>query len=140
MDHKLLYYLRTDILAFYEKQAKNIWVWEWRVSSWLFAFLSDMLTELNTKVQGVSHLISDLYQHVEAFRGYVDVDPTQSDNNTEMFPIVADIPSEEVNLNKYRMLLQELKDQFQLRFKDFQHIKNDLSIFASPPYCYSHCS
>ena len=92
---------------------------------WLndLAFLNDMtqmLSDLNLKLQSKDQLVHKMLKHVESFMAKLLLIKHQllSKKNTDLSTL-SERDSESIGHTKYCGLLEKLKDEFENRFQDF---------------------
>ncbi|XP_012554783.2 general transcription factor II-I repeat domain-containing protein 2 [Hydra vulgaris] len=107
-------------------------------NDWLndLAFLVDitqMLMELNIKLQGKDQLISKLYENVETFVLKLKLLKQQlSQKSLIHFKTLSERNTNTVDYEKYCNLILKVIDEFDTRFCDFKEEKNELDLFSHP--------
>ncbi|KAK7886513.1 hypothetical protein WMY93_026134 [Mugilogobius chulae] len=115
-------------------------------STWLtdLAFLVDItkqLNALNVSLQGKDAVISQLYAHIRAFKTKLHLfhrHLLQAEPNTTHFPalhgVLESLPPDNVHaqMEKYADAISALMEEFNVRFRDFVTIEQDLALFSSP--------
>ncbi|XP_004213339.2 general transcription factor II-I repeat domain-containing protein 2-like [Hydra vulgaris] len=107
-------------------------------NDWLndLAFLVDitqMLMELNIKLQGKDQLISKLYENVETFVLKLKLLKQQlSQKSLIHFKTLSERNTNTVDYEKYCNLILKVIDEFDTRFCDFKEVKNELDLFSHP--------
>ena len=105
---------------------------------WLndLAFLVDItkyLMELNLKLQGKKQFINNLYEHVKAFINKLQLFHQQFNlKNIVHFSTLSTRQSETVDHVKYSALINNLINEFELRFSDFSDRFTEMKLFADP--------
>ena len=105
---------------------------------WLndLAFLVDItkyLMELNLKLQGKKQFINNLYEHVKAFINKLQLFHQQFNlKNIVHFSTLSTRQSEIVDHVKYSALINNLINEFELRFSDFSDRFTEMKLFADP--------
>ena len=100
------------------------------------AFLIDMtqmLMELNLKLQGKDQLISKLFENVETFVLKLKLLKQQLSSKVLVhFKALSERNINTIDSERYCTLILKLIDEFDTRFCDFKKEKNELDLFAHP--------
>ncbi|XP_065668179.1 general transcription factor II-I repeat domain-containing protein 2A-like [Hydra vulgaris] len=100
------------------------------------AFLIDMtqmLMELNLKLQGKDQLISKLFENVETF--VLKLKLLKQQLSSKVLVHFKALSERNINIiysERYCTLILKLIDEFDTRFCDFKKVKNELDLFAHP--------
>lgn len=104
-----------------------------------FAFMVDILShlnELNTKLQGNNHVVSELYHRVGGFMGQLVVWEGQlkaGEVKDDAFPTLknrSSIPTAKVDMERYAEFIEGLKAEFERRFQDLKNLEVDICLFS----------
>ena len=101
-------------------------------------FLTDIsqhLSDLNLKLQGISQLVNKMFEHICAFEKKLKFFQVQLSNATlTHFICLANWKLEFPNLDctNYRTSEQKLRDEFAKRFTDLRQNKIKLKLYAQP--------
>lgn len=103
------------------------------------ALITDMTNHLNTlnlKLQKTNQTISELVSHVDSFRRKLTLFKNHLENNIlHFFPscqILFEEHSTNCDFKKQLNVIESLKSQFDLRFSDFETLRQDLILFENP--------
>lgn len=104
------------------------------------AFLTDFtnhLNDLNLKMQGKDKLITDLVGCINGFRSKLKIFASTIGINSLVHfkscqKIVEDFPDENVDFSEFQKNVKDVQDEFDKRFRDFEEIKKDISLFSNP--------
>uniref|UniRef100_A0A3P9LV82 SPIN-DOC-like zinc-finger domain-containing protein n=1 Tax=Oryzias latipes TaxID=8090 RepID=A0A3P9LV82_ORYLA len=105
---------------------------------WIFdvAFMvdiTDLLNNLNVKLQGKEQIITELFDHIKAFQMKLQLLCRHlSAGNFAHFPSLRDVNVEVDRLPEYGELLSNLNKEFDLRFVDFKKTAGDMELFSQP--------
>ena len=105
---------------------------------WLndLAFLIDitqMLSDLNLKLQGKDQLVHKMFEHVESFLARLMLIKNQLlSKKTTHLSTLSERVSESIDHDKYCGLLEKLEDEFENRCQDFKKAKIHLAMFSDP--------
>jgi hypothetical protein len=128
---KRFYDLKNEIILFCSENDSYIEELSSPEFNFDLAFLIDLtqhLNELNTKLQGKDHLVTDLYSFIKAFEAKLKLWEFQiRNNNYSHFEICKEVKEEflgsEFNHNSHLILIQDLINEFYIRFSDFKNQK-----------------
>ena len=140
---KRTYNISEDIYNFLKENGKAIEEFKNEEFMLDFAFCIDMLQQLNglnTKLQGRSQLVTDLYRHVGGFEGRLSLWITQFQSReldeTVFTKLSNRMKKPDADLDfayeKYADLLIALRSQFEDRFADFRSLSDALHLFSAP--------
>uniref|UniRef100_A0A3P9KMN0 SPIN-DOC-like zinc-finger domain-containing protein n=1 Tax=Oryzias latipes TaxID=8090 RepID=A0A3P9KMN0_ORYLA len=105
---------------------------------WIFdvAFMvdiTDLLNNLNVKLQGKEQIITELFDHIKAFQMKLQLLCRHlSAGNFAHFPSLRDVNVEVDRFPEYGELLSNLNKEFDLRFVDFKKTAGDMELFSQP--------
>ena len=106
--------------------------------NWLndLAFLlhiTQILSDLNLKLQGKDELVRKMFEHVESFMAKLMLIKNQllSKKTTHLFTLTERV-AQSIDHTKYCGLLENLQNEFESRFQDFKNAKIDLAMFSDP--------
>uniref|UniRef100_A0A3P9LAR0 SPIN-DOC-like zinc-finger domain-containing protein n=1 Tax=Oryzias latipes TaxID=8090 RepID=A0A3P9LAR0_ORYLA len=105
---------------------------------WIFdvAFMvdiTDLLNNLNVKLQGKEQFITELFDHIKAFQMKLQLLCRHLiAGNFAHFPSLRDVNVEVDRLPEYGELLSNLNKEFDLRFVDFKKTAGDMELFSQP--------
>ncbi|XP_063748741.1 general transcription factor II-I repeat domain-containing protein 2B-like [Eleginops maclovinus] len=128
--------LREEIREFQAMKTNNIQVPT--DSHWLadLAFLVDiteLLNILNLQLQGRDQMITQMYDHVKAFKQKFQLLSRHlSKGNLEHFPSLREVGLMEEDTPKYLNILNNLEVEFDHRFEDFRGNTTAFELFAQP--------
>ena len=140
--------LRNEIAEF--MNAKKQDVPELKCYQWLcdLSFLTDIISHLNNlnlHLQGVGKFVSSLYDHVKAFQRKLELLQKQlKEGDLAHFMACKKLTEENRNGNeamkllrseKYTNLIENVKQEFQRRFCDFQSHEAEFRLFFNPFHC-----
>ena len=141
--------LRNEIAEF--MNAKKQDVPELKCYQWLcdLSFLTDIMSHLNNlnlHLQGVGKFVSSLYDHVKAFQRKLELLQKQlKEGDLAHFMACKKLTEENRNGNeamkllrseKYTNLIENVKQEFQRRFCDFQSHEAEFRLFSNPFHCH----
>ncbi|KAJ8876859.1 hypothetical protein PR048_021306 [Dryococelus australis] len=97
--------------------------------------ITGYLNELNLKLQGKDHLVSDLVGHINGFRSKLNLFTTALEENdfsccrqlTEEFE-----NDEALGFSEFSINIQNIMAEFNIRFQDFEGMKSSILIFNNP--------
>ncbi|XP_067243660.1 general transcription factor II-I repeat domain-containing protein 2B-like [Chanodichthys erythropterus] len=124
--------LRDEIRVFQKSKDGNIQVPTDK--KWLsdLAFLVDV-TELNVQLQGKDQIITQLFDHVRAFKQKLLLLRRHlSAGNLVHFPCLGGVGMVKEKVHEYDAVLSNLIQEFDSRFEDFRHSTADFELFAQP--------
>ena len=133
------YNLLHEIQLFVELKGHH--VPELQNDSWLMdlAFLVDITThlnELNTKIQGKNQIVTQLYEHIKAFRLKLRLWERQLlENKASHFPCLNKFITNgtaSIDLSQFAEEISILKTEFSQRMACFDVHEQDFKIFSSP--------
>lgn len=137
---KRFFELREEIKYFMHQKGRPVSQLE--DAEWLndLAFMVDItehLNWLNTKMQGRDKLVTEFYDSVRAFELKLNLWEKQLPlGNFAHFPtlkLTGEIHgTAQVNRERYRQKIAELRDEFEERFLDFRKLDKDFTIFRTP--------
>ena len=140
--------LRNEIAEF--MNAKKQDVPELKCYQWLcdLSFLTDIMSHLNNlnlHLQGVGKFVSSLFDHVKAFQRKLELLQKQlKEGDLAHFMACKKLTEENRNGNeamkllrseKYTNLIENVKQEFQRRFCDFQSHEAEFRLFSNPFHC-----
>uniref|UniRef100_A0A8C7WS93 General transcription factor II-I repeat domain-containing protein 2A-like n=1 Tax=Oryzias sinensis TaxID=183150 RepID=A0A8C7WS93_9TELE len=105
---------------------------------WIFdvAFMveiTDLLNNLNGKLQGKEQIITELFDHIKAFQMKLQLLCRHlSAGNLAHFPSLREVNVKVDRLPEYGELLSNLNKEFDLRFVDFKKTAGDMELFSQP--------
>ncbi|XP_065667666.1 uncharacterized protein LOC136087962 [Hydra vulgaris] len=95
--------------------------------------MTQMLMELNLKLQGKDQLISKLFENVETFVLKLKLLKQQLSSKVLVhFKALSERNINTIDSERYCTLILKLIDEFDTRFCDFKNEKNELDLFAHP--------
>jgi hypothetical protein len=138
--------IRNDIEAFFRENACQKSgivdaVALFASHEWMFdlAFLVDLtrhLNILNITLQRRNQLVTDMIDCICAFRQKISLFKRDFEKGIyRHFPAITELKSQNVNsptMDQYVQHLTTVEDNFDQRFKDFQHKEADLHLFRNP--------
>ena len=97
--------------------------------------MTNYLNILNSKLQKTDQTISQLVSHIDSFRRKLILFKHQLENNVFHFFLSCQILFEEHGTNcdfrKQLNIIESLIGQFDMRFSDFETLKQDLTLFEN---------
>ncbi|XP_073346963.1 general transcription factor II-I repeat domain-containing protein 2-like [Pagrus major] len=128
--------LREEIGAFQATKKNNIQVpsdKHWISDLAFLVDITELLNILNLQLQGKDQIISQLYDHVRAFKQkLLLLSRHLSTGNLAHFPSLREVGLMEEDKPKYLDILSNLVVEFDNRFKDFQENATAFELFAQP--------
>uniref|UniRef100_A0A3P9JPU4 SPIN-DOC-like zinc-finger domain-containing protein n=1 Tax=Oryzias latipes TaxID=8090 RepID=A0A3P9JPU4_ORYLA len=95
--------------------------------------ITDLLNNLNVKLQGKEQIIPELFDHIKAFQMKLQLLCRHlSAGNLAHFPSLRYVNVEVDRLPEYGELLSNLNKEFDLRFVDFKKTAGDMELFSQP--------
>uniref|UniRef100_A0A3P9MDH9 SPIN-DOC-like zinc-finger domain-containing protein n=1 Tax=Oryzias latipes TaxID=8090 RepID=A0A3P9MDH9_ORYLA len=104
---------------------------------WIFdvAFMvdiTDLLNNLNVKLQGKEQIITELFDHIKAFQMKLQLLCRHLSADKSLTCCTQDVNVEVDRLPEYGELLSNLNKEFDLRFVDFKKTAGDMELFSQP--------
>lgn len=104
------------------------------------AFLTDItshLNELNLKLQGRNQLVSDLIGNINGFRNKLRILKFSLENNdlahfSSCRRLAEELKDEVLDFSVCGANIQEIIDEFNARFKEFERLKSSVLLFNNP--------
>uniref|UniRef100_A0A3P9KEC7 Uncharacterized protein n=1 Tax=Oryzias latipes TaxID=8090 RepID=A0A3P9KEC7_ORYLA len=94
---------------------------------------TDLLNNLNVKLQGKEQIITEPFGHIKAFQMKLQLLCRHlSAGNLAHFPSLREVNVEVDRLPEYGELLSNLNKEFDLRFVDFKKTADDMELFSQP--------
>ncbi|XP_048852664.1 general transcription factor II-I repeat domain-containing protein 2-like [Brienomyrus brachyistius] len=95
--------------------------------------ITDLLNTLNIQLQGKDQIITELFDHITAFRSKLQLLCRHlSAGNLAHFPSLREVNLVKQRLPEYAALLRHLDQDFALRFEDFRESRGDMELFSQP--------
>uniref|UniRef100_A0AAY4BWE5 HAT C-terminal dimerisation domain-containing protein n=1 Tax=Denticeps clupeoides TaxID=299321 RepID=A0AAY4BWE5_9TELE len=93
--------------------------------------ITDLLNTLNIQLQGKDQIITELFDHITAFRSKLQLLCRHlSAGNLAHFPSLREVNLVKQRLPEYVTLLRHLDQDFALRFEDFRESGGDMELFS----------
>ncbi|XDV11489.1 hypothetical protein PO909_000420 [Leuciscus waleckii] len=128
--------LRDEIRVFQERKDGNIQVptdKKWLSDLAFLVDVTEMLTILNVQLQGKDQIITQLFDHVRAFKQKLLLLRRHlSAGNLAHFPCLGEVGMVKEKVHEYDAVLSNLIQEFDTRFEDFRHNTADFELFAQP--------
>lgn len=131
---KRFFDLRDEIKLFMEQKGKSMTELDDKYFLNDFAFLVDVtehLNLLNAKLQGAKQIVSHMYDHVRAFSQKLAMFRYQLENfDFTHFPSMSILSP--ASTEAYVSAINDLREEFALRFQDFFIHSSKFDVFAKP--------
>ncbi|XP_047124163.1 general transcription factor II-I repeat domain-containing protein 2A-like [Hydra vulgaris] len=125
--------INHNILSYHYKDTSFLENNDWLNDLAFSVDITQMLMELNIKLQGKDQLISKLYENVETFVLKLKLLKQQlSQKSLIHFKTLSERNTNTVDYEKYCNLIFKVIDEFDTRFCDFKEVKNELDLFSHP--------
>jgi len=105
---------------------------EWLNNLAFFIDVTQILSDLNLKLQGKDQLVHRMFEHVESFMAKLMLIKNQLLSKTTHLSTLTERVAESIDHTKYCGLLENLQDEFESRFQDFKKAKIDFALFSDP--------